>query len=98
MDGIDPLVKKYTIFNVNDVKIGAMVCFESTFPQLNRKFVDNGGEVLIYLVNDGWYENEPEPLQHAKQARFRAIEFRKPVIRCANTGVSQLIHQHGNKV
>ncbi len=89
---------EYTIFNVNDVKIGAMVCFESTFPQLNRKFVNNGAEVLVYLVNDGWYENEPEPLQHAKQARFRAIEFRKPVIRCANTGVSQVIDQHGNIV
>ena len=87
---------EYTIFNVNDSKIAAMVCFESTFPQLNREFINKGAEVLVYVVNDGWYETNPEPSQHAKQAIFRAVEFRKPVIRCANTGISQIIDIHGN--
>ena len=73
-----------------------MVCFESTFPQHNRQFVLNGAEVLVYLVNDGWYLTNPEPKQHAKQAIFRAIEFRRPVIRCANTGISQIIDINGN--
>ena len=73
-----------------------MVCFESTFPQLNREFVKRGAEVLVYVINDGWYETNPEPKQHAKQAIFRAIEFRKPVIRCANTGISQIINNRGN--
>ena len=73
-----------------------MVCFESTFPQLNRKFIKKGAEALIYVINDGWYETNPEPKQHAKQAIFRAIEFRRPVIRCANTGISQVIDSKGN--
>ena len=73
-----------------------MICFESTFPSLSRKFVHKGAEVLIYVVNDGWYENPPEPQQHAKQAIYRAIENRRPVLRCTNTGISMIIDPRGN--
>ena len=86
----------FTIMDVNDVKCAVMICFESTFPALSRKFVNNGAEVLIFLVNDGWYEKPPEPQQHAKQAIYRAIENRRPVIRCTNTGISMLIDIGGN--
>ena len=88
--------KKFTIFQYKDVKLGGMVCLESTFPQLNRKFVNKGAEILFYVVNDGWYETPPQPQQHAKQTVFRAIEFRRPIIRCANTGISQVVHPSGN--
>ena len=87
---------EYKIFNINNYKIGAMVCYESTFPQLNRRFVNNGAEILMYFVNDGWYENPPQPQQHAKQSIYRAIEFRRPIVRCANTGISQVIDRTGN--
>ena len=87
---------EYKIFNINNHKIAGMRCYEATFPQLNRKFVNNGSEILIYFVNDGWYETPPEPQQHAKQSIYRAIEFRRPIIRCANTGISQTIDKIGN--
>ena len=87
---------EHKIFNINNYKVGGMICYESTFPQLNRKFIKNGAEILIYFVNDGWYENPPEPQQHAKQSIYRAIEFRRPVVRCANTGISQIIDKKGN--
>ena len=87
---------EYTIMDVNTVKCAAMICFESTFPSLSRQFVQTGAQVLIYLVNDGWYENPPEPQQHARQAIYRAIENRRPVIRCTNTGISMIIDARGN--
>ena len=65
-------------------------------PSLSRQFVHKGAEVLIYLVNDGWYENPPGPQQHAKQAVYRSIENRRPVIRCTNTGISMIIDAGGN--
>jgi len=88
--------QEHKIFNINNYKIGGMVCYESTFPQLNREFVNNGAEILIYFVNDGWYETAPQPQQHAKQSIYRAIEFRRSVVRCANTGISQIIDKRGN--
>ena len=86
---------KYTIFNYGEYKLGGLVCLESTFPQLNRKFIKNGAEVLFYVVNDGWYETPPQPQQHARQTIYRAIEFRRPIIRCANTGISQIVNSSG---
>ena len=73
-----------------------MICFESTLPSLSTQFVRNGAEVIVDLVNDGWYERPPEPQQHAKQSIFRAIENRRPVLRCANTGISMIIDKLGN--
>ncbi|SVD85200.1 uncharacterized protein METZ01_LOCUS438054 [marine metagenome] len=73
-----------------------MVCFESTIPTLSREFVRRGAEILIFVVNDGWYEHPPEPQQHAKQAIFRAIENRRPVVRSTNTGISTIIEPSGN--
>ena len=86
----------FVIMDVEGVKCATMICFESTLPTLNRNFVNVGAEVLIYVVNDGWYETPPQPQQHAKQVIFRAIENRRPVLRCANTGVSMIVDPMGN--
>ena len=88
--------KDYTLFEIKETKIAPMVCIESTFPSLNREFVKQGAEVLVYVVNDGWYEHPPEPQQHARQAIYRAVENRRPVIRCTNTGISMIIDPSGN--
>ena len=90
--------EKYTLYDIKDTKFAPMVCIESTFPSLNREFVKQGAEVLVYVVNDGWYEHPPEPQQHARQAIYRAVENRRPVIRGSNTGISMIIDPSGNIV
>jgi len=87
--------KKDIIFNFHEYRFASLVCFESTFPEINRRHANLGIDALIYLVNDGWYTRPPQPQQHAKQSIFRAIENRLPVIRCANTGISLYINQRG---
>ena len=54
-----------------------------------------GADFFVYLVNDGWYTTIPEPRQHAKQSIYRAIENRRSVLRCANTGLSMVISPLG---
>ena len=98
--GLAPFSKgsRDVIFDINGFNFISLVCFESTFPEINRKHVNSskGVDALVYVVNDGWYETPPEPQQHAKQSIYRAIEFRRPVVRCANTGISQVIDKRGN--
>jgi len=85
-----------TTFPVGQWMVGSVICFESTIPQLVRRFIRAGAGVMTIVTNDGWYESAPEPQQHAKQAIFRAIESRKPILRCANTGISMIIEPSGN--
>ena len=73
-----------------------MICIESIFPNPTRSFVDKGAKFIVYIVNDGWYETAPEPQQHAKRCIYRAIENRRSVIRCANTGISMIVDPYGN--
>jgi apolipoprotein N-acyltransferase len=71
------------------------VCFEDTVPRLTRKFVRSGPQVIVNVTNDGWFKESPAAAQHFANARFRAIELRRPMLRCANTGVSAAIDSTG---
>ena len=86
------------LFNVYNQKFSSLICFESTFPHINRRHAKMGADYFIYLVNDGWYKRETEPKQHLKQSIYRAIENRKTVVRCANTGISAIIEPSGKVV
>ena len=84
-----------TIFKINDLSFSTLICFESTFPDINRIHAKKGIDFFVYLVNDGWYTSIYEPRQHARQSIYRAIENRKSVLRCANTGISMVIEPSG---
>ena len=90
---------EYTLFKYKGfIPFAAMVCIESTYSDLSRQMVLSGAEFLIYIANDGWYINPPQPQQHAKQTILRAIETRKPVLRCGNTGISWAVDGKGRVV
>jgi apolipoprotein N-acyltransferase len=89
---------EYTVFEVDSIPFSVSVCFETTFPGLNRQFVRRGATFLASVVNDAWYQTSSGPFQHATQSRYRAIEFRRPVVRAANTGISLVIDQTGKIV
>ena len=78
--------------------IGAIptVCFEDSVPRLTRKFVRPGPQVIINVTNDGWFKQSAAAAQHFQYARFRAIELRRPMLRCANTGITAAISSTGS--
>jgi apolipoprotein N-acyltransferase len=70
------------------LKLAPLVCFEDTLGGLVREPVQRGADVLVNLTNDGWFGRTCEPEQHLANAIFRAIENRRPLIRCTNNGVT----------
>jgi apolipoprotein N-acyltransferase len=72
------------------------VCFEDTVPRLPRKFMRPGPQVIVNITNDGWFKQSAATAQHFANARFRAIELRRPMLRCANTGVSAAVNSCGS--
>lgn len=78
--------------------IGAIptVCFEDSVARLTRKFVRPGPQVIINVTNDGWFKESAAADQHFACAKFRAIELRRPMLRCANSGVSAAVDSTGS--
>lgn len=89
---LDPLMVE-----LNGTKVGLIpsVCFEDTVPRLERKFVRSGPQVIVNVTNDGWFKESEAAKQHFNNALFRAIELRRPMLRCANTGVSGAVSMTG---
>ena len=78
--------------------MGISICFESVFPNLFRKFVTRGADIMGILTNDAWFVGTTAPAQHLSAAPFRAVENRISVFRCANGGISCIIDPFGRIV
>ncbi len=74
------------------------ICFEDTVPRVTRQFVRPEAQAIVNITNDGWFLKSEAAAQHFNNARFRAIELRRPMLRCANTGVSGVISLTGSTV
>ena len=72
-----------------------LICFESVFPELCAEGVKHGSQLFVNITNDGWFGNTPGPYQHAQMCIARAVEFRRCLVRSANSGVSMLVTPSG---
>jgi apolipoprotein N-acyltransferase len=76
-------------------KAGAVICFESIFPQISRVLVSHGAKILFVLTNDGWFERTSAAEQHLQMSVYRAIENGRYVVRSTTTGISAVIAPDG---
>jgi apolipoprotein N-acyltransferase len=74
---------------------GVLICFEDIYPRLARESVLTGADVLFVPTNDAWYGEEGAASQHAAHSVLRAVETRRPVLRCGNGGWSGWIDEFG---
>lgn len=88
-----------SIFTASDgTKIGTAICYESVYGDYYTDYIRKGAQVMTVITNDGWWDNTPGYHQHLRYSSLRAIETRRSIARSANTGVSALINQRGDRL
>lgn len=78
-------------------KAAPIICYESVFGSFVTEYVKKGANALFIITNDGWWKNSEGYRQHLSYASLRAIETRRPVARCGNTGISCFIDFKGKR-
>lgn len=76
----------------------AAICYEVVYPALIRDSVIAGSQLLTTITNDAWYGRSSAPYQHFAQARLRAIEQGRYLVRAANTGISGIVDPYGREI
>lgn len=76
-------------------KIGAAICYDSTYGSLMRSESARGANILVVSTDDTWFGRTAAARQHTAMAAIRAAENDRCLVRCAATGVSQIIAPSG---
>jgi apolipoprotein N-acyltransferase len=85
-----------TLLPVGSHRISTAICYEIIYPELVRRSVADGSELLTTITNDSWFGPSSAPYQHFEQASMRAIEEGRYLVRSANTGVSGIVDPYGH--
>ncbi|MBT9100118.1 apolipoprotein N-acyltransferase [Methylovulum psychrotolerans] len=76
------------LLKLHGFKMGAQICYESLFPRFSRSLAQLGAQFIVNVTNDSWYGDWQEPYQHLYMTLGRGVEFRRPVLRVTNSGIS----------
>jgi apolipoprotein N-acyltransferase len=70
------------------------ICYEAILEGQMRRMMD--ADLFVNITNDGWFGDTAAPHQHAMLAAVHAMEFGRPMLRVAYTGVSMVIEPSGD--
>ncbi len=77
------------------VVLGPFICFDSIYESLTIETLRDGAQILVLSTNDSWFYDSAAGRMHLSQAKLRAVESRRWVLRAANTGISAVITPSG---
>jgi apolipoprotein N-acyltransferase len=93
---------KTVIFNVGQIRLGDIICYEVGFDDLVRSEVAAGANLLSVQSNDATFEREgpttAESGQQLTMARIRAVEFDRTVVVASTTGYSAIVAPDGRLI
>lgn len=77
------------------IAIAPVICYESVYGEYCCEYVRKGARMLAIITNDAWWKDTAGYRQHLSYASLRAIETRRWIARCGNTGISAFIDSKG---
>jgi len=87
--------KKLVVFHIGNARVGTLICFESTYPELARGLVRDGAELLIVTTNDASFGTSPAAREHLAMSQTRAVELGRSVLQASISGISAVIQPNG---
>lgn len=87
-EGLEPL-------SAGNYKTGAMICYDSLFPEGARAFAKKGASVLAHLSYESWYGVSPASAQVMQNTALRAAENNMWIMRSVESGISAFIDPQG---
>jgi apolipoprotein N-acyltransferase len=84
-----------SLLHTSGIPVGCAVCYESVYGEYYTDYISKGARAMTIISNDAWWGNTPGYKQHLSYASLRAIETRRAIARCANTGISAIISPAG---
>jgi apolipoprotein N-acyltransferase len=86
------------VLRSGEVTFGPLICFESTFPDMSRREVGLGSELLVYQTASTTFQGTWVQPQHAAVAAVRAVETGRPAVHAALTGTTAVFDDAGKRL
>lgn len=83
------------VLRVAGARIGAVICFENTFPGLVREQVLEGADVLVVATNNSSWGRSSASQAHVAFSQVRAVETGRHVLHAGISGISGLVDPDG---
>ena len=83
------------IAKVNGITIATAICLETTTPSIYKKYLNNDIDILISLVNNGWFKTSNIAARQLQILQIRALETGRPILQSANMGYTTAIDPNG---
>lgn len=86
------------IFEIEQAKLGALICFEIAIDDIGRELVQSGAQVILSQTNNADFGRSDQTFQQAAFARLRAIETGRTVVNVSTVGLSAIYKADGSVV
>ena len=89
------------MFQVGQIRLGDVICYEIGFDGLVRSDVADGANLLTMQTNDATFERDGQTGETGQQlamARIRAVEHDRAVVVASTTGYSAIVAPDGHLI
>ncbi len=77
---------------------GTPICYENSFPAIEREMVRRGAQFFVLTTNNASYGTTAASRQHLLMSRVRAVETGRWIVHAAVSGISAVIDPRGRVV
>jgi apolipoprotein N-acyltransferase len=86
------------VMHANGVAFAPLICFEIAFPDMSRRAVADGAQLVVYQSATSTFQGSWAPDQQASLAAVRSVETGRPVVQATLTGTSAVFTAQGDRL